>query len=300
MHTPLSSSATIKSGLGIFVMGIASVALLNACGGGDPVKVPTTTTTTTPKTFITSSSSATPTVSITALTPVRYLIQGPSFSKEGTTTAFTYDGVRAMTSIDNHSIAATAGTYAVQEFMGGANLAQGRWTKGLPTLNGVVSSTPLTGTDSTAVHYLVMRDLALFTPGTYTCGRVRSDLRSTGLTYSGTTDATPPDTQLVGGMVPYATISVNGGGAATVSLQSIQVAGGGLLEEGYPNQTLTFASPSDGPKYLDGYQDGNEGAAFVLGQDTNAANITLGVAYRRAMSNGARYKGMTSVICSPP
>ena len=297
-RTLLSTSATVRSGLGIFALGLVAVAVLSACGGGDAVRAPTSTTSTTTTTFVTSSSTATPTVMLPGAT-IRYMIQGAVTSVEGTTAVFTQDGNGALTTIANSNLAATTGTYAVQAYMGNATFAQGRWTKGSATVNGTLVTPVLSGTDSRAVHYLVTRDLGAFTNGTYTCGgTTASDLRSSGLTYSGTTGTAPSDPMLIGAVVPYATISV-AGGSATVSVQKILVAGAGLLEEGYSNQTLTFATPAAGPKYLDFYQTGGEGAAFVLGQDTVGANMTLGMAYRRSMSNGARYQGMISVICKP-
>lgn len=296
MRAPLSSSTTIQSGLGIFALGLISVAVLNACGGGDAVTAPAATTTTgTTATFVTSASLATPTA-IMAGGTVRYMIQGPSVSKEGTSTAPTFptfDANKAVIAFENHSLAATSGTYAVQEFQGDATFAQGRWTKGLPTFDGVALS-PLTGTDSTAVHYLITRDLAAFPAnGTYTCG---TNVRSTGLTYSGGT--TPSNTMRVGALVPDATITINAG-VATVSLSNVQIFAGDTYDVGYQNQTLTFALPSVGPKSPDSYIGGGEGAAFVLGQAPLAADITLGMAFRRTLSNGARYKGMVSVICKP-
>ncbi|MBK9347506.1 MAG: hypothetical protein IPN06_14470 [Burkholderiales bacterium] len=116
------------------------------------------------------------------------------------------------------------------------------------------------------------------------------------MTYSGTTDVAPSDPMRIGAAVPYAAIVVSAG-VATLKVTSIQVAGANLIEEGYPSTTVTFPTPSVGPAYLDFYQSGGEGAAFVLGQDPDPKNITLGMAYRRAMSNGARYQGMLSIIC---
>lgn len=310
----LTTSATVRSGLGIFALGLVAVAVLSACGGGDAVRAPTSTTTTTTTTFITSSSTATPTVAITPGTTVRYMIQGAITSVEGTTTSFTRDANFALTVIANSSLAATTGTYAVQAFMGDDTFSQGRWTKGSATVDGTLVTPVLSGTDSRAVHYLVTRDLATFTDGTYKCGdastttgslsnSVSTDLRSTGLTYSGVASGgtVPADTLKVGAVVPYGRITISGG-VATVSLTGIQVTGAGLLEQGYANQTLTFATPGSGPQYLDSYQSTapgvfGEGAAFVLGQDASPNNILLGMAYRRAMSTGARYQGMVSIRC---
>lgn len=297
-RTPFTASATVRSGLGIFALGLVAVAVLSACGGGDAVRAPaTTTTTSTTATFVVSSSLATPTAVMPGGT-VRYMIQGfqgsDAVSKEGTAAVPTFDANKAVIALDNHSLAATNGTYAVQEFMGDATFAQGRWTKGQPTINGVVSSTPLTGTDSTALHYLITRDMAAFPAnGSYVCG---TNVRSTGLTYSGGT--VPSDTMKVGAALPDATVTVSGAGAV-VSLRSVQVFAGDAWEVGYENQTLTFAIPSAGPVYLDNYAAQQEGAAFVLGEGTAANEITLGMAFRRTLSGGARYKGMTSVICKP-
>ena len=36
----------------------------------------------------------------------------------------------------------------------------------------------------------------------------------------------------------------------------------------------------------------------LLGEGTVPNSITLGVAFRRALSAGARYKGMASVVCT--
>lgn len=300
MRTPLSTSATLRSGRGFFPLGLLSALLLSACGGGDTVTAPTTDPTpTTPTTYLTSSSTAAPTVLLPAAT-VRYMVQGAVTSVDGTTTSFTQDAVGALTAVANNSLAPTDGTYAVQEYMGNGSFAQGRWTKGSPTVNGTEVTPALSGTDSRAVHYLVTRDLASFTDGTYLCGNattsLNADMRSSGLTYSGTTDVAAPDPMKVGAVVPYAKITI-AGGVATLDLKGILVSGAGLLEEGYPATTVTFASPTDMPKYLDFYGTGGEGAAFVLGQDVDANNVLLGMAYRRAMSNGARYQGMVNVVC---
>lgn len=303
MRTLLPTSATLRSRLGIFALGLLSVALLNACGGGDTVTVPASTTTTTPvtATYVTSASSAAPVVMLPAASTVRYMIQGAVTSVEGVTTSYTQDRVGALTAIANSSLAPTDGTYAVQEYMGNGAYGQGRWTKGNPTVNGAAVTPVLSGTDSRAVHYLVTRDLSAFTDGTYLCGNattsVATDLRSSGLTYSGTTDVVPSSPMLVGAVVPYAKITITGG-VAKLDLTKIIVSGAGLLEEGYAATTVTFSSPTDMPKYLDFYgTNGGEGAAFVLGQDIDANNITLGMAYRRAMSNGARYQGMVNIVC---
>lgn len=306
MHTPITSSTTIRSGLGIFALGLISVAVLNACGGGDSVRAPAAAAAgpcdinaPAPTNFLTSASCSTPTAALTAGT-VRYLIQGPSTSVVGTTTVFTQEttgAVGALTSIATSSLVPDGGKYAVQAYAGDATFALGRWTRGIATINGGTPIT-LTGTDSTAVHYLVMQDLTIFNEGNYKC---ESNLSTSGLTYSGIDDGgtVPANPLLIGAAVPYATISVVSG-AATVTLTRLVVAGGGLLEEGYPvTKTLTFASSSAGPQYLDDYQAGYEGVAFLLGRNATPANITLGMAYRRAMSNGARYKGMVSIACSP-
>ena len=300
MKTSMTSSATVRSGLGIFALGLVTTAILSACGGGDVVTLrgPNTPSAIT---YIASSSSATPTAIIAGGTQVRYMVQGPEVSVEGTTTATTFDANKALTAVDNNSLAPTNGTYAVQEFMGDANFAQGRWTKGQPTVGGVGLASPLTGTDSTAVHYLVTRDLAAFpAAGDYQCGTTKSDLRSTGLTYSGSaTSVVPNNTMLVSAFAPLATITV-AGGTATVNFTAITVVNiSGLYEQAYENTTATFANPTDMPQYKDFYQSGKEGIAIVLGRDTNPANMTLGIAYRRAMSDGPRYKGMVSVVCSP-
>ena len=308
MHTPMTSSTTIRSGLGIFALGLISVAMLNACGGGDSVRAPAAAAAgpcdinaPAPTNFLTSASCATPTAALAAGT-VRYLIQGPSTSVVGTATAFTQEttgAVGALTSIaTNSSLAPDGGKYAVQAYAGDATFALGRWTRGIATINGGTPIT-LTGTDSTAVHYLVMQDLTSFNEGNYKC---ESNLSTSGLTYSGIDDGgtVPANPLLVGAAVPYATINVSSSLVATVTLTRLVVAGAGLLEEGYPEtKTLTFASPSSGPEYLDRYEAGEEGVAFLLGRNANPANITLGMAYRRAMSNGARYKGMVSIACSP-
>jgi hypothetical protein len=230
------------------------------------------------------------------------MVQGPEVSVEGTTTATTFDANKALTAVDNNSLAPTNGTYAVQEFMGDANFAQGRWTKGQPTVNGVGLSTPLTGTDSTAVHYLVTRDLLAFpADGEYQCGTVKSDLRSTGLTYSGTDPGgtVPSNTMLLNAFAPLATITV-ASSVATVNFTAITVgAFNGLYEQAYENTTATFTNPLDMPQYKESYSSGGEGIAIVLGRDTNPLNMTLGIAFRRALSTGQRYKGMASVICTP-
>lgn len=302
MKTSMTSSATVRSGLGIFALGLLTVALLNACGGGDPMvaRSPTTTPTTSTTTYTTSSSLATPTAVVAAGT-VRYMIQGllgaDAVSKEGTTpAALVYGANNAVVGLDNNSLAATNGTYAVQEFMGDATFAQGRWTKGLPTINGVVSTTPLTGTNTAALHYLITRDMAISpADGTYPCG---TNLRSTGLTYSGNDGGTVPnDIMLVGALLPDATIRVTAG-VATLSVASIVVYAG-VQPEVEPAQTLTFAIPGDGPKFTGKYNvDGGEGIAYVLGEGPTADKITLGISFRRTMLSGPRYKGMASVICT--
>lgn len=297
MSTPITSSTTIKSGLGIFALGLLSVAVLNACGGGDAVTVAaTTTTTSTTTTFVTSSSLATPTAQVTA-GAVRYMIQGflgvDAVSKEGTTTtaSLTYGTNNAVIGLDNHSLAPTNGTYAVQEFSGDATFAQGRWTKGQPTINGVVSSTTLTGTSTAALHYLITRDMASFPAnGVYTCG---TNVRSTGLTYSGGTTISNP--MQVGVLVPDATITISGSGA-TLNVNTLTLYAGGTISY-EPAATMTFTSVGAGPAYTGNYLTEQEGIAYVLGVGTTANEITLGIALRRKMSNDTFYKGMTSVIC---
>ena len=309
MHTPITSSTTIRSGLGIFALGLISVAVLNACGGGDSVRAPAAAAAgpcdinaPAPTNFLTSASCSTPTAALAAGT-VRYLIQGPSTSVEGTTTAFTQEttgAVGALTRIGTSSLAPDAGKFAVQDYAGDATFAQGRWTKGLATVGGTPLPSALTGTDSSAVHYLVMRDLTTFpVDGTYTCGRLKTDLRSTGLTYSGTTKDVPSNTMRVGGFAPLASVTVSGG-SATLNITSITVAAGdGLWENAYQGATATFASPSDMPQYKEFYKDGGEGIAIVLGQEPSGHNLMLGIALRRGMSTGPLYKGMVSVICTP-
>lgn len=301
MHTPITSSATVRSGLGIFAFGLLTAAILSACGGGDGVYAPSSTTPTISNTtYVTSSSLATPTAVVTAGT-LRYMIQGllgdDAVSKESTTaSALTYGANNAVIGIDNHLLSATSGTYAVQQFMGDATFAQGRWTKGLPTINGVVSSTPLTGTNTAALHYLVTRDMIAFpVDGTYPCG---TDVRSTGLTYSGNNGGTVPnDTMLVGALLPDATITI-ASGVATLSVASIAVYAG-VRPEIEPSQTLTFATPGSGPKYTGSYNvSGGEGIAYVLGEGPTADKITLGISFRRTMDSGPRYKGIASVICT--
>ena len=301
-RTPFAAYATVRSGLEIYALGLLAVAVLSACGGGDAVTVQSTapSTTSKPSTFVVSSSLAVPTTVMAAGT-VRYMIQGfqgsDAVSKEGIASVPTFDATRAVIAVDNHSLAATNGTYAVQEFMGDATFAQGRWTKGQPTISGVVSSTPLTGTDSTALHYLITRDMATFpAAGDYKCG---TNVRSTGLTYSGTTGVIPSSTMLVGVALPDATITIGGSGAV-VALRSITVFAGDDIAQDTAAQTLTFAIPGAGPVYLDNYATKGEGTAFVLGAGTATNEITLGMALRRSMSNGTRYKGMTSVICTKP
>lgn len=303
MHTSITSSATVRSGIGIFALGLVTTAILSACGGGDPVvaRSPTTTPTTSNTIYTTSSSLATPTA-VVAAGSVRYMIQGllgnDAVSKEGITTSATlvYDTNNAVVGLDNNSLAATNGTYAVQEFMGDSTFAQGRWTKGLPTINGVVSTTPLTGTNTAALHYLITRDMAISpADGTYPCG---TNVRSTGLTYSGNDGGTVPnDTMLVGALLPDATIHVTAG-VATLSVTSISV-WAGVQPEVQPAQTLTFVIPGDGPKFTGNYNvSGGEGIAYVLGEGPTSDKITLGISFRRTMLSGPRYKGVASVICT--
>lgn len=303
MRAPLSSSATLRSGLGIFALGLISVAVLNACGGGDAVTATSTTTTTTSNaTYLTSSGSVTATFDTAGVGAIRYFVQGSGESLHGTTAAgnIVQDASGALTTVGTSVLAATP-TFAVQKIQGDATFAMGRWTRGSATVNGSVKS--LTGTDYRSVHYLALHELpAGLADGTYVCGRAQSDLRETGLTYAGTTGTAPASETQLGAMVPYATIAVSGTGTvATVSLQKILVAGAGLLEEGYTNQTLTFALPAIAAQEpaSSGYLAGNEGVAFILGRDTNAANIAMGVAFRGSMTNGARYQGLVSIICSP-
>lgn len=305
MHTPITSSATVRSGLGIFAFGLLTAAILSACGGGDGVYAPSPNTVSISNTtYITSSSLATPTALVTAGT-LRYMVQGflgaDAVSIQGTTTAaaLVYGTHNAVIGLDNHSLAATNGTYAVQEFMGDTTFAQGRWTKGLPTINNVVSTTPLTGTNTAALHYLITRDMTAFPAnGTYPCG---TNVRSTGLTYSGNNGGfIPNDTMLVGALLPDATITISGA-SATLYVDSIAVYAG-VRPEFEPAHTLTFTLPSDGPKYTGDYNNlsGGEGIAYVLGEGpAPAANkITLGIAFRRTMTSGPRYKGMASVVCT--
>lgn len=300
LHTPHTPSTSIRCGLGIPVLGLLAAAVLSACGGGDAVKPPADTTAAPANTAYVLSSSLLPPTTVMSGGTVRYMIQGfqdsAAVSKEGTAAAPTFDANRAVIALDNHALAATDGTYAVQEFMGDATFAQGRWTKGQATINGVAVSPPLTGTNSMALHYLVTRDMAAFPAhGTYPCPTY---WRNTGLTYTGTTGSSPRDTQLVGALLPDITITVGASGAVVFVDTGVQVFAGDSWEVDYEKRTLTFATPSTGPQYLDGYATELEGAAFVLGEGTVPNSITLGVAFRRALSGGARYKGMASVVCT--
>ncbi len=306
----LTTSATVRSGLGIFALGLVAVAVLSACGGGDAVKVASSsTTTTTPKTYLTSSSPATPTLTVTAGT-LRYMIQGnvdsSPVSITGTTaTPLTYgtgNSLNAVIGIDTHSLAAAGSTptYAVQYFMGDTTFALGRWTKGRPTINNVPATTPLSGTDSTAVHYLITRDLGGFLQGTYPCNIDK--VWTSGLTYSGNNGGTvPSDTTAVGALIPNATIRIPvNGGTATLSVDDFPVYAG-IAANTVPAHTVTFATPIVGPQeaadslYL---SSGGEGIAYVLGEGPSLDKITLGIAFRRTMFEGPRYKGMTTILCT--
>lgn len=295
MHTPMTSSTTIRSGLGIFALGLISVAVLNACGGGDPVKPPATTTTA-PTTYLTSSGSVSPTFDLAAAGTIRYFVQGTGESMQGTLTAtdIIQNANGALTTITSSNVLNTA-TFAVQKIMGNADFAQGRWTRGSAIVNGV--SKTLTGTDNLAVHYLVMREETAFTPGSYSCNQ---DFGETGATYGGAGSPPPADTTTVGAGTINARIDVDALGSAVVTSQLI-ISTFGVPLSTSPAVTTTFTTAADGPKYTGvpgkDYSFGNEGTAMMLGKGTVTNSIRLGYAYRVAVDSYARYQGILSILC---
>lgn len=302
MRAAITSSTTVRTGLGIFALSGVCVTLLIGCGGGDAVVAPTTVSTASNLTFLTSSGAVTATFA-TAVTTNLYFVQGSGQSDTGTTAGANITqnpSTGIVTQIGSNVLAGTP-TFAVQKIQGDTSFAIGRWTRGDAALQATPSAVnvTLTGTDYKSVHYLVMRPLAAgIADGTYTCNE---SLRESGLTYGGGASPYPATTNQVGAFAPYATIAVTGGGAtATVSLQEIRVVGAGVIESGYNNQTATFSLPATVVKNVDpgaDYLTGNEGLAMMLGADSNAAKINMGVAYRGTMSGGARYQGLVSVVC---
>lgn len=298
MRTAISSSTTVRTGLGIFALGGVCVTLLIGCGGGDAVVAPTTVSAATDVTFLTSSGAVTATFNVAAPGAIRYFVQGSGESDSGTTAGgnIVQHASGALTTIGTNVLAASP-TFAVQKIQGDASFAIGRWTLGSATVAGNAKS--LTGTDYKSVHYLVMHELqAGIADGTYTCNE---SLRESGLTYGGGASPAPATENQIGAFAPYATIAVTGGGtAATVSMQEIRVVGAGVIESGYNNQTATFSLPANVARNVDpaaDYLAGNEGLAVMLGADANPTKINMGVAYRGSMSGGARYQGLVSVVC---
>ena len=294
MHTPMTSSTTIRSGLGIFALGLISVAVLNACGGGDAVKAPASTTTA-PTTYLTSSGTVSPTFDLAAPGTIRYFVQGTGESKEDTVAAadIVQNANGALTTITSSNVLNTT-TFAVQKIMGNADFAQGRWTRGSATVKGAPKT--LTGTDNLAVHYLVMRDATAFAPGDYVCNQ---NFGETGASYGG--GAFVSDTTTVGAGSIYATIHVNGAGSALVTSQFVISTYGTPIATGPEGITTTFTTVASGPQYTGAvgadYSAGYEGSAMMLGKGIDASSIRLGYTYRVVVENGARYQGMLSVLC---
>lgn len=295
MRNSFTSSTTVRTGLGIFALGGLCATALIGCGGGDPVVAPTIPTAGV-TTFLTSSGSITATFATTPSNNI-YFVQGSGQSDTGTATAanIIQDPSTGVVSRIGSNVLAATPTFAVQKIQGDSSFAIGRWTRGDATVEG--QPKVLTGTDYKSVHYLVMRPLqAGIADGTYTCNE---SLRESGLTYAGGTSPAPASMNQLGAFAPYATIAVSGANA-TVSLQEIRVAGAGVIESGYNNQTATFSLPANAARNVvttADYLGGFEGLAIMLGADSNAAKINMGVAYRGTMSAGARYQGLVSVVC---
>ncbi len=314
MRTAISSSTTIRTGLGIFAVGLG---MLSGCGGGDPVTVQTTTTTATVATYVTSSGSASPAFS--ANNNLRYLIIGPgkdilgAYSNaalndqfgSGTAANIGFGPSGEVIRLGANTLAdvSTTNKYAVQKIEGDATFAQGRWSKGVVTNAG--GTVTLSGTDNQAFHYLAFNALTAFPAAgsTKTC----TSLKETGASYVGDTRIGETTTVGVAGLGGAVSIVFDGSGNADVPINVVAASQ-------YPSQsfntvfqesfrfTLANSAPVSAIFQTSRlFSNPNVGNMVVMGAGDAAglgAVILLGVAYRVQLDSGFNYQGIISLRCS--
>lgn len=317
MHTPMTSSTTIRSGLGIFALGLISVAVLNACGGGDPVKVPVAQTTSTIETYLTSSGSTTATFAANA--NLRYLIQGPGkdtvgaysntalLDQNGSGTAADIDfgpsGAVIRLGASTLADVSASDKYAVQKIKGDTYFAQGRWSKG--AVNNAGGSVTLTGTSNQAFHYLAFNALNAFPVGAVTKNCAR--LYETGATYVGDTRVGETTTVGVAGLGGQVQIVFDGLGNADVPINVVVASKypspslNSVISENF-RFTLADSAPASAVFQTSrNYSVPGLGNMAILGAGDalgNGAVILLGVGYRIQLDNGYNFQGLLSMSCS--
>lgn len=313
MHTTIQSSTTVRTGLGIFALGLV---VLGGCGGGD---LPTISTTTTPtvETYVTSLGAVS-----AAFVPngnLRYLVVGPDKdafgirsntalqdrfgSGTGADIEFGPSGEVVRLGTNSLRDVSTTNKYAVQKIAGDAAYAQGRWSKGLVTNAGGTAT--LSGTDNQAFHYLALNALTAFpAPGsTRTC----TSLKETGATYVGDTRIGETTTVGVAALGGEVKIAFDNSGNATVPINIVAAAQypsrsfNTVFQESF-SFTLANAAPASGSFQLSRSFDGpGLGNLAILGAGDSAglgAVILLGVAYRVQLDSGFNYQGIISLRCS--
>jgi hypothetical protein len=314
MRSAISSSTTIRTGLGIFGL---SLGMLSGCGGGDPVTLQTPTTTATVATYVTSSGSASP--AFAANGNLRYLVIGPgkdilgAYSNvalndqfgSGTAGDIGFGPSGEVVRLGANTLAdvSTTNKYAVQKIAGDAAFAQGRWSKGAVTNAG--GTVTLSGTDNQAFHYLAFNALTAFPAAGST--RTCTSLKETGASYVGDTRIGETTTVGVAVLAGQVKIEFDGAGNATVPINISAAAQ-------YPSPsfnsiysetfvlTLANAAPASGTfQPSRSFNSPGLGNMVVMGAGDSAglgAVILLGVAYRVQLDSGFNYQGIISLRCS--
>lgn len=314
MRTAISSTTTVRTGLGIFAL---SLVVLSGCGGGDPATFQATTTTPTVETYVTSSGSVS--APFVANNNFRYLILGPDKDaigfagnpalddRFGGGTAADIDLAPSgeVKRIGTNSLVdvSTTNKYAVQKISGDASFAQGRWSKGVVTNAG--GTVTLSGTDNQAFHYLAFNALTAFpAPGsTRTC----TSVTQTGASYVGDTRGVG-ETTTVGIAGPGGQVKIEFNGTTARVPISLLVFSGYPFQGNYVDNskffdlTLTTAAAANGAfEYSDSFKSPGLGYMVVLGAGDAAGVgdvILLGIAYRIKLSTGFNYQGIISLRCS--
>lgn len=316
MRTAISSSTTVRTGLGIFALGLVA---LSGCGGGDPATIQSTTTTPVVETYVTSSGSVS--APFVANGNLRYLLIGPDkdavgFANNpalddrfggGTAMDIDFGPSGEVIRLGTNSLldVSTTNKHAVQKIAGDASFAQGRWSKGVVTNAG--GTVTLSGTDNQAFHYLAFNALTAFpAPGsTRTC----TSVSQTGASYVGDTRGVGETTSVgVAGPGGQLTIQFDGTTGHAIVPINLLVFSGYPFQGNYVDNSTFFDIPLADAARADGtfqsspnFTGPGLGYMVVLGAGDAAGVgnvILLGIAYRVKLSTGFNYQGIISLRCS--